>query len=714
MNFRFPLRAVRARRTCGVLAGALLGVVLLACLSHPAPARPAAAAPAGQQVPLPYVLRDNFGGNWDVQQSGAIGDGGNDTYDNGGTLYVANAEYNSPPPTAAFDAARNEVVLSPAPLNGLNVTRRVAVNGKAGWCRWTEVLENPTAAPIHAQVHLNFDLGGAIQQTQPLVDEKRTKKQFGLCLFDGNHGLAMIGAGRGGKLVPRFQPQPGGDQVDVFYDVDVPAKQTVALVHLQVRRQSFNEVTQFAEQAKDKDYLAGLPADLMKVLANFPHAEKLVGDVEVLRGGLVDVVELRGGDLYRGTIKDPSFKLQTAYGPVELPANQVVGMMTVGTFKPAQLFVTADGEVIGGTLQSDGIKLQLSSGQVTAVPLHTITRLGFRKRPGEPEEWKFDKPTVFLRDGQRIGVQMPAETIPLNTVYGPLALKPELIAGLTFQGEDQPVHQVRLSDGSRFAALVGQDAFALKPRSAAGGGGGKPVTFPAAAIARLQFGQGPEEPDEDAPTLALTNGDVLVGGLAGVLELETAFDTIRLNGAEVRGLRHAAPAVGEGNPGAPTEVQVTMWDEATLSGRLKGDVVACALKCGTTVRVPVALIDQYTQPEPQPSSQMVEQIKAVVAELSAKDWRQRDRATDSLLKLGPGVAGVLKSLRPGQPAEGQKQIDAILKSLEEARKAAKAPPPPPTVPADPLAPQVEQDVRRAADVAEPEDAPEPAPAPPPN
>jgi hypothetical protein len=660
-----------------------------------------AGAPAAQQVPLPYVMNDNFGGHWDVQQDGTIGDGGNDVYDGGSKLFLGDNQYQSPQPAAAFDAKANEVLLAPMQINGLNVSRRVAVNAKAGWCRWVEVVENAGPQPAHVQLHLNFDLGGAVQQTRELIDERKTKRTIALAVFDGNHALAMVGAGRGAKVLPRFQPQPGTDQVDVFYDLDVPPKQTVAVLHVQVLRPQFAEVTQFMEAARDKDYLADLPKQLIRLLVNFPHAEKLVGDTEVLRGGLLDVVELRGGDQYRGTLKETSYRLDTSFGPVELPAEQVVGMTTVGTFKPSQLFITADGEVIGGTLRPDadgggagggGIRLQLSSGQVTTVPLHTITRIGYRKRPGEPEEWRFDKPTAFLRDGQRIGIETPAETIPISTIYGTLALKPQSVAALVFQGEDQPVHQVRLTDGSRFAALVNKESFDLRLRSAGGTG---PVTLAAASLARLQFGTAPEEPGEDDPTLKLTNGDELVGALSGTLELQTAFDTIHVNGAEVRGLKHAsaveAPAAAGASPGAsPTEVQVTLWDGAMLSGRLKGDVIGCGLRCGTAVRVPVALLDEYEQPNPQPTPDAMRQIKAAVAELAAKDWKRRDRAADQLLHLGPGIAGVLKSLRPEQPPEGQKSIDVLVKQLEDARKAAKAPPPPPM--AAPVAPNGPADV----------------------
>ena len=65
---------------------------------------------------------------------------------------------------------------------------------------------------------------------------------------------------------------------------------------------------------------------------------------------LLDVVELRGGDRYKGTLQDQSYSLQTPYGLVQLPAERVVAMLTVGDFRPTQLLVTTDGEAFGGQI----------------------------------------------------------------------------------------------------------------------------------------------------------------------------------------------------------------------------------------------------------------------------------------------------------------------------------------------------------------------------
>ena len=123
------------------------------------------------------------------------------------------------------------------------------------------------------------------------------------------------------------------------------------------------------------------------------------------------MVELKGGDQYKGTLKEPSFALETFYGKVELPVDQVIGLINVGRFRPRQLVVTTDGQIFGGKLAKDTVDLELSSKQVTKVPLAQVTRVGYRKREGEPEEWTFEKPIVLMRSGERVGVKMPTEPV---------------------------------------------------------------------------------------------------------------------------------------------------------------------------------------------------------------------------------------------------------------------------------------------------------------
>jgi len=72
---------------------------------------------------------------------------------------------------------------------------------------------------------------------------------------------------------------------------------------------------------------------------------------------------------------------------------------------------------------------------------------------------------------------------------------------------------------------------------------------------------------------------------------------------------------------------------------------------------------------PRPSASMVDRMKSMVAELSAEDWKTRDRAEAQLVAMGSAVAPILRELRPNQAPEAQQRIDSILKQLEKTTKA---------------------------------------------
>jgi hypothetical protein len=211
-------------------------------------------------------------------------------------------------------------------------------------------------------------------------------------------------------------------------------------------------------------------------------------------------------------------------------------------------------------------------------------------------------------------------------------------------------------------------------------GGKDNVTFPSSAMARLQFSPKVEEPDDETPTLTLSNEDQLVGVLTGKLKLETAFDTLNLEAAQIKALRHAK--------GSVQDVQVTLWDETTVSGQLSDTELACALRCGVNMKVPVALVEEYNQPAPSPSEAMVKKVTELVAELNADDWKARDRAEARLVGMGQIVAATLKQLRGAQAAEAQQRIDSVLKQLGSKPDPATAPSTPATEPgaANPPAP----------------------------
>lgn len=621
-------------------------------------------------VPLPYVMRDNFGVTWDVQQDGTIGDGGNDLYDGAARLAVNDTGFN-PQQSANFDPATNELSFAAQAIGPVQVSRRISVNAAAGWCRYAEVLANPGNQPTRVRLRLNFDMGGGVQTSTP-VNDPRKNTPIGISVFDGRRAVAMLGGGAGGKVQCNFNAQPGTDQADMVFDVEIPPKQTAVIVHFQAMRPSNDQAVEFMRTAKEKELLAGLPKDIRKSVVNFRRGDAILSEIELPRAELLDIIELRSGDQYRGTLTDAVFKITGAFGDIALPAERVIGMLNAGVYQPTQLFVTTDGEIVGGRLAGDAIKVQLSSGQNIAVPLSQIAKVGCRKRPGESDEFKFDKPMLFLRDGQRLIVSAPNESISVVTLYGTLKLRPETVATLAFTGDEQPLHRVILRDGSKFSALVPGETIDISFRGAAGNGASPPSTkIPLASIERLQLLPGDVETPPDAPSLELTNGDMLTAAVTGVVEVQTGFDVIKINGGEIRAISPVvSPTDGRTIPG---EAKLSLWGGATVSGRVASDSIRFTLAGGIAANIPAASIAVYENPTPSAPAPMVEQIRVIVDQLSDPDWKKRERAADQLRSIGSSAAVVLRQMRDGQPPETQKQIDTILKALENDKPKPAAP-----------------------------------------
>jgi hypothetical protein len=267
-----------------------------------------------------------------------------------------------------------------------------------------------------------------------------------------------------------------------------------------------------------------------------------------------------------------------------------------------------------------------------------------------------------MSGGDRIGVAMPNSPIAVVSRYGPMQLSPEMISSIVFASEESPVHVVNLIDGSRFSALVTAPELEMQLTT---GGQNQTVKFPIGSLSRVVLRNPPDDSDDSAPDLMLTGDDHLAGSLQGTLSLDTAFDTMTLNAAEIRELAHVKENA--------VNLRVTTWDGTVLSGQLEDQELVCHLSARLDVHVPIDLVQSYSNPSAQPSALMMDRIKAIVADLNADDWKQRDAAEDQLVKIGVGVGPTLKALRDQQPPEAQQRIDSVLKKLANLRASAGAP-----------------------------------------
>ncbi len=643
-------------------------VLAIVLLVRPGSAVPPPAAPAGTSVTLPYNLADSSGGNWTIFQNGAFRQQGNvQLYGQGAILMVNGNNVTANNNTARFDDKTNELVIENMAGQGCTVTRHIMFKKDDGCLRIIDIIKNTQAQELSANITLQSQINYGVQSGQTVTDPKGKNQPVGWVGLTtaNNQAVAEVYAGKGAKVVPQIQYQQGNNFVQASITHAIAPGKEVAVMHLHSSSAGADIGAKWVAAIKEAKIMADIPSPLKKLILNFRSGVAFVGDVEVLRGDLMDIVEMRGdrGDKVSGTIKEEKFELKTFYGNVTVPADRVIGLLNVGEFHPRQLLVTREGEILGGELEKKELSIELSSKQMANVPVSQISRMGYRRKKDEPEEWTFEKPMVMLKSGERLTVAAPDAQVEVLTRYGLLKLKGTEMHALALQSEDSPVHQVLLADGSRISGLASAQCFDLKLS-----GANQSVKVLASAINRLQYSAKPAEVDDTTATMTLSNEDQLVGSLSGSLKLRTSFSSVTLSGPEVRHMSHGKTA---------GEVQVEMWDQTTLSGELEDQELLVKLVCGLEMKVPVGLVEEYNQPRPQPSAAVAESISKLAGELSAEDWNQRDEAQKKLVAMGPVVINVLKGLRDKQSPEGQQRIDQIRKDIETAEKAAQQPQTPP-------------------------------------
>lgn len=617
--------------------------------------------PKGGNVNLPYVIQDKGGNQWMVYQGGWFRQNGNQpVYSQAAQLMVDGNGPNMNNNLAKIDGETGEILIENMTANNVTVTRRLKVSPDDGSMRVIDVFTAVGNADVQVNVSVMSNLNFGVQTAEMVKDPKDDDQTIAWAAMTHGNRAAMeyFGGADHAPAKPQVNWQEGNNVVQASYQITIGGGKQAAIVHVHQTAGTQQQAVDIATKLDVRKLLADVPKDLRKIIVNVRATTSLLADLELLRGDVLDVVELRNGDRVTGTLTETSFKLNAPFGPIDIAADRILGAFNVGDFKPRQLFVTTDGQIIGGTLAKETIDLSLPGGQATAIPLRQVSRVGFHKRAGEAEEISLTQPNVVLSPGDRVAIVPPTAPLSLATRYGPISIPAVAVSSVSLQGDESPVHVVRLIDGTVLSGLLTTPEVEFQLVD------GPTVKLPISALNAINYTV-PTEPGgatipdarkDEVPVLKTLGDDALVGTLSGQLELATAFDVIKLDAAGIRGLTR--PKL------TSSDVQITTWDGATLSGQLANDSLTFNLSTGVPLTVPVSLVTSYVQPQPQPSSTMLEQIQKVVADLNAQDWKQRDLAESQLVSMGPSVAAVLKQVRANQPAEAQQRIDSVLKQIE--------------------------------------------------
>ena len=277
---------------------------------------------ADQVVPLPYQSPDKDGNTWMVHFYGYLQMQGNmPVYSNAGVLTVngMNSAGRIVQRQAKIDGKTGELVLENMQLGTVTVTRRFQFNKDQGYVRIIDVIKNTQPRDQQVQLVLASNANYGVQNAQTLPDpKKKTQEDAWVAQTSANNkAVVELMNGTGAKSPFDIQYQQGNSQVTAHLSVSIPASKEIAVMHVHAVTNGTAEGIDFVKKFNEAKALKDVAPALRKLIVNFKAGSAMYGDYEVLRGDMFDVIEMRTGDRFRGTLKDPDYQIQTLLGLLE-------------------------------------------------------------------------------------------------------------------------------------------------------------------------------------------------------------------------------------------------------------------------------------------------------------------------------------------------------------------------------------------------------------
>ena len=443
-----------------LLASALVALLACAAGAELLQRRPANAPAAAGNVNLPYTVADGSGNQWRIYQGGWLQQSGNmPLYSQGSMLMVNGAQPNMANNMARMDNETGEVVFENLQATGYSVTRRVLVDRELGFVRYIDVIKNNTGQEqtVGLQISSNFNYG--LQNGQSVPDPRRKGQDVGWVGQTHANGMCVIEvyAGKGSKIganrstgrrttTSRWPPSRCRSSRarrwrSCTCTAPPPASTPACRRSTTSRKRTCSRAS---------------PASSARSSSTSPPTQSFVTDVEILRGELLDVVELKTGDQFKGTLKEQTFALDTFYGPVELPGGQGGRADQRGQLPPA---AARDhrrrADLRRHAQEADGRPAAVQrAGHADPAGAGAARRLPQARRASR-RSGRSTSRMVLMRSGERIGVKMP--TAPIEAVD---AVR-ESDAQARDRGGDRAASRrstastrFYLTDGSKFAGLL--------------------------------------------------------------------------------------------------------------------------------------------------------------------------------------------------------------------------------------------------------------------
>lgn len=617
--------------------------------------------PPTNRVNFNYQMNDGGGFNWDIQYYGTVGCGTNNAYSQGMYLMLNGNQIGSNG-YGYLNAGGDELEIGPTQWNNVKISRRIKVYKDQPLARWIEIFENPTGQETRLNVQIMSNLCYQLTETKTSAGGAAFgDKDWGFITLNNGGGnvpaLLHLVCDKKAKTRPAVQIQ--GNQIFYRYTLTVPAGKTVLLVHWQSQNTNSDTLAAQMKQFNSRKLLGDLSSAMRKLILNISQIEA-IGGIELERGEAADMVKLKTGDPVFGTVTNESFALQTFCGPLTLPAAQVLGMAAAPGDDEGLRFVLADGQIISGQAPQGKLNVTLSTGGKLQVPLAHISQWSFRISPQRPEKDTFANPYLVLRSGDRLSFDPAAIAMKFRTRHGLVDVISKDLLEIRLENPGNGVHRAVYLNGSTLAGFIEPESIALTLSL------GPKATISRDMIHSIRFA--PEDkPDATLAHVWLSNGDELLGTIAEPkLSVQTEYGTVEFKPETVRMMavekNHQQQAV------------VQLWDGTILRGKFEPAEMTVQICPGPTLKIYTDQIAKIVQSQALPPAEVNDKVQKLIARLGAESFKDRQEATEALVKMGPVVIPILqKHANSGDP-EVRQRIEQIIERLG-GKTDGSAPPP---------------------------------------
>jgi len=606
--------------------------------------------PQGRSVNFTYTINDGAGFRWDIQTYGTIGQGTNYAYSGGLYLQINGSNVHSNG-RGWINTAGDEVEIGPHLRNGVRIYRRIKVFKDRGLARWLDIYENTSGQNVTLNIRVysntNWMIGARkFSSGQTTFTNKDTSF---VTRSQGGNAPAVFHyiCGPKSKLRPTVNIQ--NNQIYVNYSLTVPANKTVVVCYFESQNHATGTLEKLMKTFRPRDALKGLPPSVRKLIVNMPAAMEL-GGVELERTESADTVFNRNGDPIYGTIANQSFSMETLFGPMTLPANQVIGMATAGGEDDRFRVLLTGGQVLAGRMPAEAkVQLKMPAGGSLQVPFSDVLQCSYRISKDRPEDVEFAGPLMILRTGDRVAFQGNLAELKLRTRHGTVPLAAKDLLNVSLDNPGNGVHRVTFLNGSQLGGFLEPEKIPVTLKL------GAKLAIDRHMVARIQFAA-EEKTDATLDVVRLSNGDELFGRLAAEkLTLKTDYGPVTLRPENIRAMVFSRTHLGR--------AALQLWDGSVLRGQCGTDTLAFEITPGPTVPIYIGQLVQVRRSQALPPKEIREKLQRLVGQLGAESYKDRQAATEALVKMGKGIIPMLRKHLTASDPEVRQRIEEIIERL---------------------------------------------------